>query len=182
MKTNMSGLTDVFGHAFNSFNAWLRDGLPCEDRPGQGRAATFDTVDVHRWLVERAVADAIERVERSAEDSDLEELRKRKLAAEAALKEHELDLRTGDTLRAEEFHAAIDGILQAARIHLCQVMPQRAARRVLGEADERALREALTDEAREACAEIWAADAETLLHGAVKAQQEKMEEWRHAKS
>ena len=178
MKTTASGLTEIFGHAFNTFNAWQREGLPCEDRPGQGRAATFDTVAVHRWLVERAVTAALERIERSAEASDIEDLRKRKLAAEAELKELELELRKGDTLKADEFHAGISGIIQASRVHLCEVMPTRAARRVLGETDETALRNALRDEAREACAELWATDPETILAGAVKAQRAKMEAWR----
>lgn len=179
MKTNMSGLTDIFGHAFNSFNSWIRDGLPCMDRPGQGRAATFDTTEVHKWLVERAVNDAIERIERTAADSDIDELRKRKLAAEAELKELDLGLRKGDVIDADEFHAAVDGILQATRGHLCEVMPARAARRVLGETSETDLRETLREEARQACAEIWATDADVLLSGAVKAQRNKMEAWRN---
>jgi phage terminase Nu1 subunit (DNA packaging protein) len=150
---------------------WADRGCPGQ-RAGKGLPARYVLGEVVRWWIDREVEKALEQVQ-SADDHDLDALRARKLAAEAGLKELQLRRANADLIPADEFDAALKSMLTAAQVQACEVLPVRAARRLVGETDERRLREALRDEARQACAEIADADPEQIFAGVVARMQEQ---------
>ena len=147
-----------------TLDSWTAKGCPA-DRHGKGNPATFDLSEVVRWRIQFETEKALEAVSRDA--GDLDALRARKLAAEAGIREIQLARAKADLIPAQEFELALSSLLIAARVQVCEVLPVRAARRVLGETDETRLREALRDEARTACADLADADADDIFRGIV---------------
>ena len=154
----------AFGIDVTTLDSWCQKGCPA-DRQGKGRPATFDLSEVLAWRIQFETEKALEAVSRDA--GDLDALRARKLSAEAGLREIQLARARADLIPAEEFELALSSMLTAARVQVCEVLPARAARRVLGETDETRLREALRDEARTACADLADADPEAIFRGIV---------------
>lgn len=94
---NQMELAGIFGVSTVTIRAWERKGCPCEERGRAGVPSKYNTADVARWREEQAVLSA------SGDTSamDMEEARRRKVAAEAALAEHELSLRRGEAILIE---------------------------------------------------------------------------------
>ena len=149
-----------------TLDSWADKGCPSR-RNGKGTPARYVLADVVRWRVEHEVSRALEAVSRSTDAGDLDALRARKMVAEACIREIQLARARADLIPAEEFELALSSMLVAARVQVCEVLPVRAARRVLGETDETRLREALRDEARTACADLADADADDIFRGIV---------------
>lgn len=154
----------AFGIDVTTLDGWCEKGCPA-DRQGKGRPATFDLSEVLAWRIQFETEKALETVSRDA--GDLDALRARKLRAEAGIREIQLARASADLIPAHEFELALSSMLVAARVQVCEVLPVRAARRVLGETDETRLREALRDEARTACADLADADPEAIFRGIV---------------
>jgi phage terminase Nu1 subunit (DNA packaging protein) len=129
MIANMTELTDIFGPAYNSFNAWTKEGLPAADRPGKGKAASFDTKEVFRWLVDREVQKALSKTEGNGQ---IDELRAAKLAEEVEAKRRENLRAKGELVLSDEIGKAMAGIVLAGREYLRRVTPTRIARRCQG--------------------------------------------------
>ena len=166
MQMNRKETAAAFGIDATTLDAWCQKGCPA-DRQGKGRPATFDLSEVLAWRIQFETEKALEAVSRSTDAGDLDALRARKLAAEAGIREIQLARARADLIPAEEFELALSSMLVAARVQVCEVLPVRAARRVLGETDETRLREALRDEARTACADLAEADPEAIFRGIV---------------
>ncbi len=83
---SQSEMAQLLGLRRDSIRAWVRQGCPVVEHGGEGRAGLYDTAAVIRWRIdrERFVASS------EAKNMELEEARRRKLAAEALLAEQEL--------------------------------------------------------------------------------------------
>ena len=164
MQMNRKQTAAALGVDVTTLDAWCSKGCPA-DRQGKGVPASFDLPAVVAWRIQFETEKALETVSRDA--ADIDALRARKLAAEAGIREIQLARARADLIPAEEFELALASLLTAARVQVCEVLPVRAARRVLGETDETRLREALRDEARTACADLADADADDIFRGIV---------------
>lgn len=95
---NQAELAALFGVSTVTIRAWERKGLPVERKGGTGRASSYNTAAVARWREEQAALAATG----DTSAMDMEEARRRKTAAEAALAELDLSIRRGDYVLIEE--------------------------------------------------------------------------------
>ena len=94
---NMGDLSHLWGVALNTVKAWVRRGCPVVARGGRGREWQFDTAAVAQWREEQAAAAAVG----DTSAIDLEEARRRKEAALAAMAELDLAKRRGEVVEIE---------------------------------------------------------------------------------
>jgi phage terminase Nu1 subunit (DNA packaging protein) len=157
MKLNRTETATAIGCTPGTLDAWVRDGCPCEARPGQGKAATFDLPAVIAWLRERAAAQAIDRAQRAADAGDLDALRARKLALSIEAAELDLAIRKREVAPVAEFERVQRHAATVIRSNILNV-PARAALQLLGETDEARFREILRAELTLALQQAAAAD------------------------
>jgi terminase small subunit / prophage DNA-packing protein len=81
-----------------TLDAWIRKGMPFTKKGNQTTEWEFDVSAVCKWREEHAIASVVGDVE----DIGLEELKKRKLAAETALLEIELQQRKREVILLSE--------------------------------------------------------------------------------
>lgn len=93
---------------------WMKEGVPIHKRGGPGKATQFDSKAVHRWLVERELADRVT-VDEDGEVYD-------KSQEEARLKHHQADLaelevreRRGELYRIDEVLMLCAGMYSTVR-------------------------------------------------------------------
>ncbi|WP_175487755.1 terminase small subunit [Microbulbifer thermotolerans] len=153
MKMNRTEMADCLSVAPTTLDAWTREGCPVEHRPGQGKAAEFDSGDVIRWLTNREKAKAAAR----ADAGDLDELRGEKIRVETRLKELQLAREAGQLAPLEHIERALTNWVIELRTRLL-ALPQRVAPRILGETDESLLKAAMSDEIRQALSGLVLAD------------------------
>lgn len=146
MILNRGEMADVLGKEPGTLDRWTREGAPVLDRPGQGRAAKFDSAAVINWAIAREVERALERAEAGAAAEDLEEWRTRKMAAQAQLAEIEVARARGELVLADEIGRAMHDLITGGREYVRRVAPGRIARRVVGETDEGTIRRAAQEE------------------------------------
>ncbi|WLE27682.1 terminase small subunit [Xylella fastidiosa] len=90
-QVNRAGLSEIFGVALPTVDQWARNGCPVVKRGGRGREWTFDTAVVARWLRDKAAEEAA-----GGAVADIEEWKRRKIAAEAQREElHLADAKAG---------------------------------------------------------------------------------------
>ena len=100
---NQAEAAAIFGVTALTIRAWERKGCPVETKGGRGNASTYNTVSIQRWREEQVVlapADDLSAM-------DFEETKRRKLAAEAALAELDLSVRTREFEPIEEVGAQV---------------------------------------------------------------------------
>lgn len=97
-------LASLFGVSVVTVRAWQRKGLPVLEKGGRGKPSIYNTAAVARWREEQAALAA------SGDTSamDMDEARRRKTAAEAALAEMDLAIRRGEYVLIEEVGAAVE--------------------------------------------------------------------------
>lgn len=154
---NRTGLSDVFGVALNTIDSWVRQGCPYVQRgAGRGREWQFNTADVNKWLQQKRAAEA----KGNSQESEAEELRLRKLAAETELAELELAKAKGDVAPVSEFERAQARAFAEIRTNVMNVA-QRVVIQLLGCTDETEFKTKLRKEL--ALALQAAADSELTL-------------------
>lgn len=128
------------GVSLPTVDRWVRDGCPVAQRGSKGVEWKFILADVIAWWGDRqrqaAAGDAI---------SDIDEARRRKVAAEAALAELELAKGKGEVALISEFERATAKRMAAIRANLMNV-PARAVLQLLGETNETAFKTKLKAE------------------------------------
>lgn len=92
---NKQELADIFGYSLPTIGVWIKDGCPIVGAGGRGKDYSFDTAEVHRWLVARDKPDGRLKGPRATLDDDGEEItidqaRLRKEFAAAKIAELEL--------------------------------------------------------------------------------------------
>jgi phage terminase Nu1 subunit (DNA packaging protein) len=130
MKANRQQLSQAMGVSLPTVDRWVRDGCPVLQRGGKGIEWKFSLPDVVAWWGDRqrqaAAGDA---------GDDIEEARRRKMSAEAALAELELAKGMGEVALIREFERAHAKLMAIIRANVMNV-PSRAVLQLLGESDE----------------------------------------------
>lgn len=141
MKLNRTEMADFLAVAPTTLDAWTRQGCPVESRPGQGKAAEFDSGAVTRWWI----ASQVEKATKRGDADAIEAHRARKLSAEADLRELELAKLQGELLHLDDVERAFTHYSVAVR-GAAMALPDRAALRLAGETDTGIIREYLRQE------------------------------------
>jgi phage terminase Nu1 subunit (DNA packaging protein) len=138
---NRTQAADVFGVAMTTIDDWVRRGCPVVTRGGRGRSWQFNSADVLAW---RLADEAAVLLDTSNVSGD--ELRRRKLQAETEMAEFDLAKVKGEVAPVEQFERALAKAFGEVRAGLRNVLPGRAARRLIGEGDETRIKEVLLEE------------------------------------
>jgi phage terminase Nu1 subunit (DNA packaging protein) len=154
MTTNSTAEVDLqtastlLRKAPNTLKAWFRQGCPVAQRGRQNKPWRINIGDVLEWREQQAVQAAVG----DTSTLDIDEARRRKTAAEAALAELELGRRKSELLEVEAVEKAWTGLLLAFRsrmlslpvkaaplVQVCQTLPE------IQEQLKRLIYEALTE-------------------------------------
>jgi hypothetical protein len=113
---NRSELAETFGVALSTADLWIQQGMPCQARPERrgGSGYKIDLSAVLEWHRERERQNALGEIAKV----DEQEARRRKIAAEAALVEHELALKQGGAAAIADSESAWAAMIAAARAKL----------------------------------------------------------------
>ncbi|QKN87899.1 DNA packaging protein [Acinetobacter phage vB_AbaP_Alexa] len=152
---NRTGLSDIFGVALNTIDAWVKKGCPVVQKGGgRGQEWKFNTADVGKWLRADAAAEA-----KGTKDASVDELNRRKAQASTELVELEL-------AKAKAEVAPIDQVMRAVSRAFAEVragmrnIPGRTVSQLIGETDERRFKAVLLSEIDEVLKSL--ADASLL--------------------
>jgi terminase small subunit / prophage DNA-packing protein len=146
---NATQLASMFGVHRSTISQWQADGMPVLKRSskgGKGGGNQFDTADVLDWYKKRAIKSA------TGSDDDqlpIEEVRRRKIAAEAELQELELAKKKGEVIELSEVKRDLIDKMVNLRSAMRKV-PERCVLRVVGEEDETKVKEIILSEVDDA--------------------------------
>lgn len=141
---NKAELAEIFGVAMPTIDDWVKRGCPAVERGAKGRAWTFNTSDVRQWR-----DDDIRRNSASDADSSIEELKRRKLAAETVAAELELAISKSEVAPLDQMERGIERAFEEVKASMRNV-PSRASRMIVGETDETRIRTTLMAEIEQA--------------------------------
>lgn len=137
---NREELAEIFGVSLNTITAWLRNGCPYQEKGRQGKPWRFNTRDVAEWQREQA------QIEASGDGPlDEQELKLRKLAAEATQAELDLARDRRQVAPISEFERARAMENATIRANVMNV-PGRVVTQLIGETDEARFKEVLAAE------------------------------------
>lgn len=138
---NRAETAEYLGIAMTTLDDWVRRGCPAVQRGSRGKPWQFNSAEVLAWREGdiRSEADGIE-------FSSEKELRRRKLAAETGLSELEFDQARELVAPIEQIERAMAKAFGEVRANLRNVLPSRAARRLIGETEETRVKTVLSEE------------------------------------
>ncbi|WP_038210482.1 terminase small subunit [Xylella fastidiosa] len=139
-QVNRAGLSEIFGVALPMVDQWARNGCPVVKRGGRGREWTFDTAVVARWLRDKAAEEAA-----GGAVADIEEWKRRKIAAEAQREELHLADAKKQVAPLEQVEKTLARVFAEVRANL-RTIPGRTVALLLGETDERRYKRVLLQE------------------------------------
>lgn len=141
----------ILGVARQTLARWLAEGCPSVQRANRARGQEWQIriSDVLAWREERAVQQAVG----DTAKLDIDEARRRKTAAEAALAELELAKQRGEVVAVEVVAKAVGDQLSACRARLLS-LPTKAAPLVAVEADVQVCRDLIEQGVRDALDEL----------------------------
>lgn len=140
-------VAEAFGVSLPTVEKYLRNGMPVAQIGGRGVKWQFDLTQVIRWKIAEAVREA------RGKTSTVDESRKRKLSAEAALAELDLATRRGDAVSLNDTAAAWEGMAVAFRNKMLG-LPAKLAPVLVAETDLATARGTLEREVHEALEEL----------------------------
>lgn len=151
-RVNRTELAEFFGVAMPTVDHWVRTGCPVEQRGSKGVAWVFNTADVSGWREQKARDETAGTVL-----ADEAEIKRRR--AEVGLKRDELELAKamGEVAPVEQFQRALSGVLAEVRQGL-RIIPDRVPRMIVGERDERRIKDILRGEIDRALETLVEAD------------------------
>ncbi len=138
---NRTEMAQHLGIAMPTLDDWVRRGCPVLERGGRGRQWSFNSADVRAWRDEDVQRQAL-----GASPASVDELKKRRLRAETELAELELAKARELVAPVEQFERAMAKAFGEVRAGLRNVVPGRAARRLIGEGDETRIKAVLREE------------------------------------
>ncbi|MEM5542925.1 terminase small subunit [Sulfitobacter sp. AS92] len=165
---NRTEMADHLGISMPTLDDWIRRGCPVVERGGRGKAWSFNSAEVREWR-----DDDIRSQASGAVNSSIEDLKKRKLAAETEQAELDLSRDRNELVPVEQYQRALIKAFGEVRAGMRNVVPGRAVRRLIGEADETRFKEVLLEEIDHALAALADMD---LIHEEDIAQTEEDEE------
>lgn len=125
-------LTLIFGIHKNTIANWIKEGCPVYQKSrGRGGRHQFNIQEVVAWREQRAVIAATG----NTTQIDMEEAKRRKVAAEAGIVELELARKKGQVADLEEVERKLSNKFAQLSSRLRKV-PERVVMQVLGETDE----------------------------------------------
>lgn len=138
---NRTATADHFGVAMTTLDDWVRRECPVIQRGARGRPWQFNTADLMKWREADIRAES-----QGVRSVTADELKRRKLEAETEMAE--LDLAKAKELVApiEQIERALAKAFGEVRANLRNVVPGRAARRLVGELSETKIKAVLLDE------------------------------------
>jgi len=140
---------EITGKSIAGLRIWIRNGMPVVARGDRVTPWRIDIAEVIRWREEQAAANAVG----DTSDADIDELKRRKLAAEAAMAEIDLALRRGDALAAADVGKAWADMVAAFRAKVLGI-PAKLAPALVAETDLILTRSMLEDVLHEALREL----------------------------
>jgi phage terminase Nu1 subunit (DNA packaging protein) len=140
MEVNRQELSQAMGVTPPTIDRWIHDGCPVKQRGTKGIAWVFVLADVVSWWGQRQRESAA-----SSAPTDVEDARRRKLSAEAAMAELELAKARGDVAPIREFEMAQSRMMAVIRTNILNV-PSRVVLQLLGETDEKLFKSKLRAE------------------------------------
>lgn len=155
---NKAELAEILGVSLNIVDSMLRHGMPCKSRGniGKGTGYEIDVGEVMKWQVDQAVKEVAEHFDAV----NLDEARRRKVAAEAALAELDLALKRGDAVSLQVVAKRWAGMVTAFK-YRCLAIPAKLAPVLVAETDLVAVRGMLEREIHEALDELTEHEPET---------------------
>jgi phage terminase Nu1 subunit (DNA packaging protein) len=120
-------LATTLGVAINTVTGWVRRGCPYVEKGGKSKPWIFNTADVVKWREEMAAQAAVG----DTSKLDIEEARRRKEAAQAAMIELDLAKRRGEVVEIEEVADAVGDDYANLRAKLLS-LPTKLAPQVAG--------------------------------------------------
>ena len=145
MRVNRSQMADILGIDVVVLDRKIKKGLPFVSKGAKGKQWVFDSGEVLQWEKERAVQNAIGDVQ----VSDLDELRRRKLAAETTISEVEAAKVRGEVSDLATLEKQWSETFTMFRSRM-QRIPARCAPGLLGEDNEIKIKEIIMTEINEA--------------------------------
>ncbi|WP_459902153.1 hypothetical protein [Desulfobaculum senezii] len=139
---DMQGLALALGLSLPTVRARVREGMPCVQEGGRGKAWKFDLAECVAWHTERAVSKAVGDVEDGISKGELERLL---LVEELKIKRVSAARELGEVAPIEE----MERVIASAFVEVRQAMlalPDRLALRVMAATDETAVKEILREE------------------------------------
>lgn len=94
---NRAELAHILGVAPATVSSWIKRGCPYEQMGAKGKEWLFNTAQVATWREEQAALAAIG----DSKSMDIEEARRRKIAAEASIAELDLSVRKGELVEID---------------------------------------------------------------------------------
>ncbi|ATF17134.1 terminase small subunit [Phaeobacter sp. JH85H1] len=140
-NVNRTELAEINGVSMPTVDDWVSRGCPVVQRGARGRAWIFNTAEVRSWR-----DDDIRAQTSHTENASKDELLLRKLAAETEQAELDLAKAKEQVVPVEQYERALTKAFGEVRAGLRNVLPQRAARRLMGESDETRFKDVLREE------------------------------------
>lgn len=147
-------LADLMGVTPPTIDRWVVRGCPVAKEGGRGRAYQFNTADIKEWLLQEERNSL-----RSTEDASENELMRRELAAKTELAELKLAREKREVAPVSELTRAMSLAFAGVRSNM-RTIPDRVPRMIVGELDERKIKEVLRAEIDQA---LLALSRETLI-------------------
>lgn len=153
MKVNRAGLADTFGVSLPTVDAWVRKGCPFVRRGSRGVDWEFETAAVAAWReeqVQKAVDDALKEL-------SIDQLQKRKLAAETSILERRDRLEAKEIFEGADVERMIAEAVGKCRTRMLAI-PTDAADLLVGRGSAAEIRAELERLVLDALAELAALD------------------------
>lgn len=141
MKLNLGETAAMLGVSLPTMRKYVSDGIPYEQKGGQGSEWIFNAPDCVQWVKAQAVANAVGDVSQA----DVDELKKRKLAADTTVAEVEAAKQRGEVIYIDEAVRIRTSEALAVKAKLLSI-PARLDHVVAGSSDRRFCRQVITDE------------------------------------
>lgn len=145
---NRTILSVIFGKNFSTIDAWVRQGMPYVKKGRKGNDWLFDTAKVIAWR-EAKLKNEVATPERI----ELEEAKRRKLAAEAAILEIELQIKRREVLMRCDVLQSLTQAYLTIKQRL-RTIPERVVPQLIAEKDEQVAHGVLIDEIDDALLEL----------------------------
>lgn len=103
VEVSKAELANLYGLSLPTIGQWVNKGCPWITKGAPGKQWKFNTADVATWREEHIA----QQVQGDTSQLDIDEARRRKLAAEAAMMELDLAKRRGEVIEIEQVAAII---------------------------------------------------------------------------
>lgn len=144
-------LAAICGVSLPTIGAWVRKGCPFVSKGNKSKAWTFNTAAVLEWREEQIVQQTLG----DTKSLDIDEARRRKVAAEAAMMELDLAKRRGEMIEIDEVAQVVGDDYANVRAKLLS-MPTKLSPQLMGVSDTLEVEGLIRRQVEEALEELTA--------------------------